>query len=1079
MMKKQSMILCMLVYFFVANFHVLAQKSSKNLYGGLEFRNIGPAMTSGRIADIAIHPENENVWYVAVGSGGVWKTMNSGTTWKPIFDDQKVYSTGCITIDSKKPSTIWLGTGENVGGRHAGFGDGVYVSHNDGKSWKNMGLENSEHISKIIVHPENSDIVWVASQGPLWSKGGDRGVYKTINGGKSWKRTLGDAEWVGATDMLIDPTNSDVLYAATWQRHRTVAGYLGGGPGSGLHKSIDGGETWKPLKNGIPKSNLGKTGLAMSPFNSKVIYAAIELDRTKGGVYMTTNGGESWVKQSDAVAGGTGPHYYQEIIASPHHEGTIYFMNNSALESKNHGKTFERMRRSNQHSDSHALVFKKSDPNYLLIGTDGGLYESFDGTESWKYIRNLPITQYFKIAVDDAKPFYNVYGGTQDNGSHGGPSRTISSDGIASADWWKTLGADGAQTATEPGNPDISYGEFQQGALWRIDSKTKETVFIQPQAREGDPYERFNWDAPILVSSHNPKRLYFASQRVWKSKNRGDGWEPISGDLTLNQERMTFQYYDKSQSWDNAWDVGAMSNYNTITSLAESPKQEGLLYAGTDDGLIQVTEDEGANWKKIDLNSIKGLPATPFVNDVRADLFDASVVYAALDNHKYGDYKPYIIKSLDKGKSWKLINGDLPNKLLIWRLVQDHINKDLLFAATEFGVYFTSNGGENWVQLKGGMPTVPIRDIKIQRRENDLVAGSFGRGIFILDDITPLRTFNKKMMSAEATMFPVKTAHWYRQSSRVGSQGDAEWIAKNPPFGANFTYYMADKIKSKKDLRRAKEKKGVAQFPGWDALEDENRQDGPSIVLLIKDANGNVVNTIKGSNKKGFNRISWNLSYPSKSGERLQPPRGRRGFRGGGVMVTPGVYSVTLAKRVDGIHTQLQDPVSFSVEPLFEGALPRKSYKEIDEFREAAFAFQQDLTSTNIALSRSQKTIDAMLRAHNKATFPSNELFKQLNDVKIALLDIDKELHGDAVKDEIGERSNPTASDGNSLGWRALGNTYGPTDEHKGLLSRVQNQLKKVKEKLAPIVNARLPKLGNDLKKTGAPWIEGQGLINN
>ena len=274
------------------------------------------------------------------------------------------------------------------------------------------------------------------------------------------------------------------------------------------------------------------------------------------------------------------------------------------------------MRRSNQHSDSHALVFKKSDPNYLLIGTDGGLYESFDGTESWKYVRNLPITQYFKIAVDDAKPFYNVYGGTQDNGSHGGPSRTISSDGIASADWWKTLGADGAQTATEPGNPDISYGEFQQGALWRIDSKTKETVFIQPQAREGDPYERFNWDAPILVSSHNPKRLYFASQRVWKSKNRGDGWEPISGDLTLNQERMTFQYYDKSQSWDNAWDVGAMSNYNTITSLAESPKQEGLLYAGTDDGLIQVTEDEGANWKKITLNSIKGLPTTPFVNDL-------------------------------------------------------------------------------------------------------------------------------------------------------------------------------------------------------------------------------------------------------------------------------------------------------------------------------------------------------------------------------------------------------------------------------------------------------------------------------
>ena len=1078
-MKKILKIVALCAFACSITFNLNAQKKAKNPFSGLKFRNIGPAMTSGRIADIAIHPENENIWYVAVGSGGVWKTMNSGTTWKSIFDNQKVYSTGCITIDPNTPSTIWLGTGENVGGRHVGFGDGIYVSHDDGKSWKNMGLENSEHLSKIIIHPENSDVVWAASQGPLWSKGGERGIFKTKDGGKTWKRTLGDSEWVGATDMLIDPTNPDVLYAATWQRHRTVAGYLGGGPGSGLHKSIDGGETWKELKSGIPSSNLGKIGLAMSPFNSDVLYAVIELDRTKGGVFMTSNGGESWTKQSDAVSGGTGPHYYQEIIASPHYEGTLFFMNNSALISKDHGKTFTRMSRSNQHSDSHALVFKKSDPNYLLIGTDGGLYESFDGTNSWKYVRNLPITQYFKIAVDDAMPFYNVYGGTQDNGSHSGPSRTISSDGIASADWWKTLGADGAQTATEPGNPDISYGEFQQGALWRIDHKTRETVYIQPQAREDDPHERFNWDAPIVVSTHNPKRLYFASQRVWKSEDRGDAWEPISGDLTLNQDRMTFPYYGTSQSWDNAWDLKAMSNYNTITSLAESPKQEGLIYAGTDDGLIQITEDGGANWRKISLSSIKGLPSTPFVNDVRADLFDASIVYAALDNHKNGDYNPYIIKSNDKGRTWSLMNGDLPSKLLIWRLVQDHVKKDLLFAATEFGVYFTSNGGKNWVELEGGMPTIPIRDITIQRRENDLVAGSFGRGIFILDDITPLRNFNKSMMSNPATLFPIKTAHWYRQHSRVGSQGDAEWIGKNPPFGANFTYYMADKIKSKRDIRKSNEKKGDAKFPGWDVLEQENREDGPSVVLIIKDSNGDVVNTVQGTNKKGFNRVNWQLNYPNKSGERLKTPGGRRGFRGGGVMVTPGTYTVTLVKRVNGVNIVLQEPESFSVEPLFDGALPRKSYKEIDAFRDAAFAFQQDLTSTNIELSRSQQIIDAMLRALNKATSPSDVLFKQLNDVKIALLDIDKELHGDPIKDEIGSRTNPTASDGNSLGWTALGTTYGPTDEHKALLSRVQSQLKKVKTKLFPIVNSTLPELESALNNAGAPWIEGQGLIRN
>ena len=1073
-MNKQSSLLSLLIFSLFVIFNLQAQEKKANTYNGLQFRNIGPAMTSGRIADIAIHPDNENIWYVAVGSGGVWKTNNSGTTWKPIFDQQKSYSIGCVTIDANDPHTIWVGTGENVGGRHVGFGDGIYVSKDDGKTWTNKGLPNSEHISKIIVHPENSDIIWVASQGPLWSKGGDRGVFKSIDGGNTWNRKLGDTEWVGATDLLIDPNNPDILYAATWQRHRTVAGYLGGGKGSGLHKSIDGGNTWNKLTNGIPKSNLGKIGLAMSPFNSDVIYAAIELDRTKGGVFMSSNGGVSWIKQSNAVSGGTGPHYYQELIASPHKEGTLYMMNNRALESKDHGKTFVNMRRSNQHSDSHALVFKKSDPNYLLIGTDGGLYESFDETASWKYVRNLPITQYFKIAVDDAEPFYRVYGGTQDNGSHGGPSRTLFSDGIASADWWKTLGADGAQTATEPGNSNISYGEFQQGVLWRIDNTTHETVFIQPQAREGDPYERFNWDAPIVVSSHDPKRLYFASQRVWKSEDRGDGWEPISKDLTLNQERMNFPYYGKSQSWDNAWDVGAMSNYNTITSLAESPVKDGLLYAGTDDGLIQVTENGGATWTKISLNRIKGIPPTPFVNDVRADLFDENVVYAALDNHKYGDYKPYIIKSSNKGKTWKLINGNLPNKLLIWRLVQDHVDKNLIFAATEFGIYFTKDSGVNWIQLKGGLPTISFRDITIQRRENDLVAGSFGRGIFILDDITPIRNFNSSVANSEATLFPIKDALWYRQKSRVGSQGDAEWIAKNPSFGAIFNYYMSDKIKSKKDIRVAKDRK-EPKFPGWRALQDEANQDKPSIIFIIKDLNGNLVNTVKGRNKKGFNKIHWDLRHASKSGERLNS----RGYRRGGIMATPGTYTVTMVKRIDGIETILQGPISFDVVPMYDGALPRKSYDEMNQFREDLTAFQQDLNAVKVSLSNSQNKLKAMKRAYDKANSSSPGILKNLNSLRLQLLDLDQQLNGNRIKREIGERSNPNASEGNYLGWRVLGNTYGPTEEHRAFLERVTSQLSKIKVKIKYIVSSSLPEIEKKLKKIGAPWIEGQGLTEN
>lgn len=1072
---KLGMLWGMMILMFAS---LNAQKVNDSLFKGLKLRNIGPAFTSGRIADIAIHPDNENVWYIAVGSGGVWKTTNSGTTWKPLFDDQASFSIGCIAIDPNNPHTIWVGTGENVGGRHVAIGDGIYVSHDNGGTWENMGLKNSEHLSKIVVHPEDSNTIWAVSQGPLWTSGGERGVYKSTDGGSTWKRTLGNSEWVGATDLVMDPRNPDVLYAATWQRHRTVAGYLGGGPGSGLHKSTDGGETWTKLTKGIPKSNLGKIGLAISPFNPDIIYAAIELNRRTGGLFMSSNRGASWTKQSDVISGGTGPHYYQELYASPHHEGQLFFMNNYVKISDDHGKTFYTMNEKNKHVDSHAVAFKTSDPNYILFGTDGGLYETFDLTKSWKYIRNLPITQYFKLAVDDSKPFYKIYGGTQDNGSHGGPSQTMSSDGISNSDWWKTLGADGHQSAIEPGNPNITYGEYQQGVLWRVDQTTRETVFIQPQAREGDPYERFNWDAPILVSPHDPKRLYFASQRVWRSDNRGDDWRPISTDLTLNQDRIKLPYYRKQQSWDNAWDVYAMSNYNTITSLAESPKQEGLIYAGTDDGMIQTTEDGGQTWHKFTLSTIKGLGDVPFVNDVRADLFDANVVYAAVDNHKYGDYRPYILKSTDKGRSYTIINGDLPNQLLIWRLVQDHVDKNLMFAATEYGIYFTYNGGVNWIKLKGGVPTIPFRDIAIQRRENDLVGASFGRGFFILDDISPLRNFKSATLSQEATLFPIKDAHWYRQYSRVGSQGDAHYKAPNAPFGARFTYFLADKLKSLKDIRKEREKTNT-NFPGWEALEKEKNQDGPEILLVIKDADGNMVNTVKGTNKKGFNRTNWELNYPNKRGERLAQEEEGNGFGRSSLMVTPGTYTVTLVKRIDGVTTTLQGPEEFKVVPLYDGALPRKSFDEMNQFRKAIIAFQQDLTATNLAMANELQKVGAMKRAANKTTAPNDALLKAIHGTRLRLLAIQKELSGDAVKGEIGERSNPTPNDGNRIAFSALSNTYGPTGNHSAALDRAQKQLQEVKVKLQEVMQGALADLERRLKQAGAPWIEGQGLIKN
>jgi photosystem II stability/assembly factor-like uncharacterized protein len=674
-------------------------------FKGLEFRSIGPAFMSGRIADIAIHPANENIWYVAVGSGGVWKTVNAGVTWTPVFDEQKSYSIGTVTIDPGNPHVVWVGTGENVGGRHMGFGDGVYRSNDGGASWKNMGLPDSEHISRIIVHPENSDTVWVASQGPLWSSGGERGLYKTTDGGETWTRTLGNDEWTGVTEIVIDPRNPDRLYAATWDRHRTVAAYMGGGPGSGLHRSDDGGDTWERLSSGLPDGAMGKIGLTISPQNPDIVYAAIELQRRTGGVYRSTDRGSSWEKRSDTVSGGTGPHYYQELYASPHQFDRLYLMDVRIQVSEDGGRTFTRLKEQNKHSDNHALAFRKDDPNYLLVGSDGGIYETFDLAENWRYMQNLPLTQFYKLALDDTEPFYNIYGGTQDNSTEGGPSRTDNEHGIQNSDWRVVLDWDGHQPATEPGNPDILYAERQEGHLARVDLSTGEVLEIQPQAEQGEDYERYNWDGPILVSPHDPARIYFASQRVWRSDNRGDEWTAISTDLTKNQDRLSQPIMGGMQSWDNAWDVGAMSNYSTITSLAESPGRDGLIYAGTDDGLIQVTADDGANWRRIDVGSLPGVPDTAFVNDIRADLFDADTVYVALDNHKYGDYRPMLLMSENQGRSWKSITSNLPEKLLVWRIVQDHVQKNLLFAATEFGVYFSPSAGKRWTKLEGGMPT--------------------------------------------------------------------------------------------------------------------------------------------------------------------------------------------------------------------------------------------------------------------------------------------------------------------------------------------------------------------------------------
>lgn len=1049
-----------------------------SVFAGLSMRSIGPAFMSGRIADIAIHPENENIRYVAVGSGGVWKTENAGTTWQDVFKDQSVYSIGCVTIDPHNPNTIWVGTGENVGGRHVGFGDGIYRSTDGGKSWKNMGLKKSEHISEIIIHPENPNIIYVAAQGPLWSKGGERGFYRSDDGGESWSNTLQPNKWTGVTDIAIDPRNPNRIYAATWQRHRTVAAYMGGGPGTGIHRSEDGGESWTQLKSGLPSSNMGKMGIAVSPQNPDVVYAAIELDSRTGGVYRSTDRGNSWEKRSSAVAGATGPHYYQELYASPHHEGRLYLVDVRMQISEDGGKTFYRMNEEHKHSDNHALAFKKSDPNYLMVGTDGGLYETFDMTKTWSYVSNLPVTQFYKLAVDDAEPFYNIYGGTQDNNTQGGPSRTDNPHGIQNSDWKVVLDWDGHQPATEPGNPNIMYGERQEGTLSRIDLSTGEIVDIQPQPGKGEPHERFNWDAPILVSPHDPKRIYFASYRVWRSDNRGDAWTKISPDLTRSENRIELDIMGSKQSVDNAWDFLAMSNYNTITSLAESPVQEGIMYAGTDDGLLHVTEDGGENWTKIEVSSLPGVPNRAFVNDVRADLFDASTVYVCLDNHKEGDYKPYFYRSTDKGKSWTKLTNNLPKKLLVWRMVQDHVQKDLLFLATEFGIYFSPNAGQKWVKIKGGMPTIPVRDITIQRRENDLVAATFGRSFYVFDDIEVFRSATEETLKAEATLFKPRDSWWYFPRPFLsfnegrGSMGHSHYVAENPPHGATFTYYLKDGYRSLSETRKKSEKKmkGDVPFAGWDAMEKERVDEGPKLMLVVSDASGNVIRRIPAPHGKGFHRVTWDMKHASLAALNSNyPPKEMDANAPDGMPAIPGTYQATLVLMQDGDVKWTQGPVNFRLKPLYNGALEGKSLDEVNRFWRDLEAVSSRSDVLRMKVNHLSKKVETQQVALERSNSTPGASDKQLYEYRNRIEALKTQLNGEALKLQMGEKTEPLISERIFALARGVAySSYGPTSTNLETMRIIKEELTAY-EAQATELSAQLDEMDTTLEAIGAP----------
>lgn len=1056
-------------------------------WNSLTFRSIGPAFTSGRIADFAVNPDNYSEFYVAAAAGGVWKTTNRGISFTPVFDNEGSYSIGVVEIDPNNHNVVWVGTGENNNQRSVNYGDGVYKSVDGGKSWKNMGLKNSEHIGMIAIHPENSEVVYVAATGPLWKSGGDRGLYKTVDGGENWEKVLDISPETGIHEVHLDPRDPEVIYAVAHQRRRHVFTYISGGPESAVYKSEDGGASFRKIMKGMPGGDIGRIGMDISPADPDVLYAVVEAQSGKSGFYRSTDRGESWERRSSYSSSGN---YYSEVIADPVDAELVYVMNTYAGVSEDGGKTFNNVGEANKHIDNHALWINPDDPDYLLNGNDGGVYESYDRGKTWRFYTNLPVTQFYKVAVDNDYPFYNVYGGTQDNFTFGGPSRTNEPTGITPRHWFVTLLGDGFEPHVDPQNPNIVYSQYQYGNLYRFDKQSGEAQNIIPQPPAGVDYSyNWNWDSPFFVSVHNNKRLYYGSDRVHRSDDMGQSWEELSGDLTRQIDRNKLEVMGKVWPMDAVAKNASTTQYGNIVALAESPLNEDVLFAGTDDGLIHITTDGGENWRKI--SKFPGVPEFTYVNEIVASAHDPNVVYAAFNNHKNGDFKPYLLKSTDLGKSWKSIANNLPERGSIYAIEEDHMEPGLLFIGTEFSLFASIDGGKYWKELSKGLPTVAVRDINIQQRENDLVLGTFGRGFYIMDDYSALREFSKEVREKEAHLFSVRDAFQFQPYSPIaasstvswlgpkGFQGEDLYLGENPEFGAAFTYYLKDGYKTLEQAREEKEKElrkdgKTVYYPEYEQLKAEEEQPKPFLIFTVRDAAGNVVNELRSSPKKGINRIYWDLKYPDVDQVRTKDSNPTSNLNSG-IMVLPGEYSVELAKSVDGEVTQIAEPVPFTVKSLDNLTLPAQD-------PDAMFAFHTELMklskAANSARSAFNEINDRMeyYKAANRLV-KSPDMDAMIDELEEKLDEARMIMFGDRIKSQLEINQAPSLNARiNTAIYSGLETRSDPTETSKMVKKIAEQNLKPVIDTLKTILDTDLPSMDAKLDELGAPWTPGRIL---
>lgn len=832
-------------------------------FAGLSFRNIGPAVMGGRIDDLAVLESNPAVFYVGSATGGLWRTVNNGTTWEVLFDDlDDVVSIGDIAIPPNDANTIWVGSGENNNRQSGSWGNGVYKSTDAGRTWKLMGLGNSRHIARVIVDPVDHDVVYVAALGSLWGPGRERGVFKTTDGGLTWNNVLFVNDDTGATELVMDPANNKVLYAATYQRRRATWGFNGGGPGSAIHKSSDAGRTWTKLTEGIPAGPLGRIGLDVYRANPNIVYARIEHEK-ESGVYRSDDAGLSWRKVSNV---NPRPMYFSQIRVDPTNDLRVYVLGVELHISDDGGKTF--VANGAMHSDHHAMWINPSNPNHIIDGNDGGVGLSYDKGATWEAVTNMDLGQFYHVTYDMQTP-YHVCGGLQDNYTWCGPSAVRSRSGIGNDDWRQIQGGDGFEAQMDPRDGRTVYAESQDGNIVRVDRLTGERKSIRPVAARGEPPLRWNWNTPIVLSAHNPDTIYVGANKVFRSTDRGQNWTAISSDLTQNTDRETLNLMGVTAKEFTLAKHDGVQSYGNLVQLVESPRQAGVLYAGADDGSVYMTRDDGKTWTNI-TNKFPGLPKDAYVSRLAASAHEVNTVYATFDNHRNDDYGTFVYASVDGGNTFRSIGEGIPKGHAITALAEDPTNSNVLYTGSEFGLFVSLDRGGRWQRFKSGLPTVPIHEIVFHPRDHDMIVATHGRSIWILDDATPVRQLSEAQKSA-AHLFDLRPAMQFNPSNDRGFLADKGFWGKNPTYGAPISYYLASAA--------------------------------DSVALRIRDAQGTLVRELAGeatkdARKAGVNRVYWDLRY-----EPLPAPPGQQGQGGGGGFgaaallapnVLPGDYRVAL-----------------------------------------------------------------------------------------------------------------------------------------------------------------------------------------